>query len=129
MKRGIAILLAVLALAGCQDEAQRRAETAANAANPEFVAKLADGRVISRVKIINADRDHFVYFVDNATVSTNQTIQEGKQYYNAVQVSLPANPSADDIIKEGERLKTETTKQRQALYQQLQHEFQNADSK
>lgn len=110
MKKLLAVALLGLAVAGCgptpEDFARAKAVNSAASANPEVMGILPDGRPIRSVRIDNpySSHTHFVYYIDNATVTSNNAFSSGKTTANEALVTLP-NGSPDDIIKYAEGLK------------------------
>ncbi|MNC12905.1 hypothetical protein D3C75_606320 [compost metagenome] len=110
MKKLILVPLLALAVAGCgptpEDIAHAKAVNSAASADPQVMGVLPDGRPIRMVPINNpyASHKHFVYFIDNATVSANNAFQSGKTSVNETLVTLP-NGSPEEIIKYAEGLK------------------------
>lgn len=113
MKKVLAVALLGLAIAGCdptpQDFATANMKNSAAASRPEVMGVLPDGRQIRSVRIDNPHSSHwhFVYYIDNATVTANNTFSSGKSTANEAIVTLPANTSPDDIIKYAENLKAQ----------------------
>lgn len=119
-----AIAASTLLLTGCpatpEDIARAKAQTVSSFSNPEMVGRLSDGRSVKRVIVIIPNRhDQFVYFVDNATVSTNYEETHGKTTALQTRVSLSANPTPAEIIAAGEALKKEQDDAEEAEYQRL----------
>ncbi len=84
MKTFLSLILTLTLLAGCKDESERRATTQFNAANPEVVCTMPDGRVLRRITIDRPRDDHYVYFFstnDTTTVSVNYQVPQGKSSY------------------------------------------------
>lgn len=110
MKKLLAVALLGLAIAGCgptpEDIANAKVVNSAASADPQVMGVLPDGRPIRMVPINNpyASHRHFVYYIDNATVSANNTFQSGKTTASETLVTLP-NGSPDEIIKYAEGLK------------------------
>jgi len=127
MKSILVCLCAVLFLAGCQrtPEEQVAFETkrAANVirvdelnqknlSNPITVGKTKNGQLVTlaNVKFIcetcdgNYPADHYVYMFDG-TVSDNYTYRSGKASYQKTEVFLKYNPTPEQVIEEGERLR------------------------
>lgn len=110
MKKLLAVALLSLAVAGCgptpEDIANAKAINSASSANPEVMGMLPDGRPIRVVQISNpyASHRHFVYYIDNAVVTANNTFSSGKTTANDALVTLP-NGSPEEIIKYAEGLK------------------------
>lgn len=107
-----AIAASALLLAGCpatpEDIARAKSQTVSSFSNPELVGRLSDGRSVKRVVVTIPNRhDHYVYFVDNATVSTNYEETHGKTTALQTRVSLSTNPTPAEIIAAGELLKQE----------------------
>lgn len=107
-----AVAASALLLAGCpatpEDIAQAKQATVSSFSNPELVGRLVDGRSVKRVVVTIPNRhDHYVYFVDNATVSTNYAETHGKTTVLQTRVALSANSTADEIIAAAEQLKKE----------------------
>lgn len=111
MKKLLAVSLLGLALVGCgptpEDIAKAKVTNTAASANPEIMGVLPDGRPIRSVRIDNPHSSHwhYVYYIDNATVTANNTFQSGKTSANEAIVALPANSTPDDIINYAEGLK------------------------
>ena len=119
-----AIAASALLLAGCpatpEDVAWAKSATVSSFSNPELVGRLPDGRAVKRVIVVQAQRhDQFVYFVDNATVSTNYEEPAGKVTINQTRVSLSSNPTAAEVIAVAEDLKRQQDEAEEAEYQRL----------
>lgn len=125
MKKLILVPLLVLAVAGCgptpEDIAKAKIVNSANAASPQVMGALPDGRPIRMVPIDNpySSHKHFVYYIDNATVSANNAFQSGKVTVNETLVTLPSG-SPEDIIKYAEGLKAKERASDEAELARLQ---------
>jgi hypothetical protein len=124
------LLSSCFLLTGCpatpEEIATARSQTMSSLSNPDLVGKLADGRSIHRVVVVmpgaNA-HNHYVYFVDNATVSSNYAVQEGKVTVNNTRVSLPANMTTDEVIAAAEELKKQQRATEEAEYSRLKQKL------
>ena len=91
MKKLLALAVLSLALVGC-GPTQNEAAVANNYNfnSPTTVGRLADGRVVGRVTVAvpGSIHPHYVYFIDNATVTNNHTVQQGKTSRNDVEVEF-----------------------------------------
>ncbi len=89
MKRYLLPLLAAALLSGCDSPSEAHYKTQRNADHPEVITKLPDGREVKRIKIINPDtRDHYVYFIERADVTTNYSFTQGKTTKDEVTTSF-----------------------------------------
>jgi len=108
-----AMLSSAFLLSGCNEVTpeQREAAQATNQRNmssPDVVGVLPDGRKIRHVTVVVPNQySHHVYFVDNATVSTNYSEQHGKVSTMETRVTLSPNPTNDEIIAAAEKLKVQ----------------------
>lgn len=119
-----ALAASTLLLTGCpatpEDIARAKQATVESFSNPERVGVLSDGREIRRVIVSRANRhDQFVYFVDNATVSTNYAVQSGKTTFNQTNVALSTKPTNEEILRAAEQIKTQIDEAEEAEYQRL----------
>lgn len=86
MKNLLTLILAgaLLFTNGCgKTPAERAAVNQFNAANPERVTALPDGRILYRITVDNPKNDHYVYFFstnDTKTVTMNMVVSAGKTH-------------------------------------------------
>lgn len=129
----IAILSACSLLVACGRTPEEKAEDTrrievfnkASLESPELIGTLPDGRAVNRVAI-SKEGDyyhHYVYFVDNATVSANQSVPYGKSRENRPMISLPAAPTAEEIIEAAERIKKEQAASDEAEFERLKQKL------
>lgn len=125
------LLTAFAVLVGCgptpQEVEEAKRVTKANAASPEVIMHLQDGRPVNRIRVImpGGQYDHFVYYIDNAQVSTNYDQQAGKVRWTQPIVTLPANPTADQILAEAGRLQKAQEEHDRAEYKRLKEKYGN----
>lgn len=126
MKKLLAVALLGLAVAGCgptpEDLANAKVMNSAASADPQTMGVLPDGRAIRMIPINNpyANHRHYVYYIDNATVSANAAFQNGKATSNEALVTLPSNASPDDIIEYAQKLKADERANDEAELARLQ---------
>ena len=126
MKKLFIAALFGLAVAGCgptpEDIANAKASNTASSADPQVMGTLPDGRPIRMVRINNpyASHWHYVYYIDNATVSNNAAFQSGKTTANEALVTLPSNTTPDDMIKYAQKLKADERASDEAELARLQ---------
>lgn len=128
-----ALMSSFVLLTGCpspeevaQQQERAKAITESNLANPETIGTLADGRAVSRfvVKPLNSyEHDHYVYFIDNASVSTNYEVRSGKTTHNETRVSLSSSPTTDEIIALAEQLKQQQKSADEAEFARLKQKL------
>ena len=136
-KRNTALVVSILStcalLTACGKTPEEKAEDTrrveafnkASLDSPELIGTLPDGRAVNRVEI-NKEGDyyhHYVYFVDNATVSANQSVPYGKSRANKPMISLPAAPTAEEIIEAAERIKKEQAASDEAEFERLKQKL------
>lgn len=105
-----AVMTSALMLTGCQPTAEEvavaKVKSERNLSSPDIVGTLPDGRRIRHVEVVIPNQwSHHIYFVDNATVSTNYGETHGKSATMQTRVTLSANSSPEEIIAAGEELK------------------------
>lgn len=104
------LMSSLVLLVGChatpEEQRNARVRTEQNASNPLIIATLPDGRAVKRIEVaIPNNYSHFVYFVDNATTSVNYGQSRGKSSSMETRVSLPSDPTANQIIEAAEQIK------------------------
>lgn len=119
-----AIAASTLLLTGCpatpEDIARAKTQTLSGFTNPDVVGYLSDGRAVRHVLVVRPNQhDHHVYFVDNATVSNNYEVPNGKVTVNQTRISLSSNSTPAEIIAAAEQLKKEQDAAEEAEYQRL----------
>lgn len=125
---GAALIAVAASLAGCDPTPEQirtaAINTAENAANPQTIASLPDGRKVKRIEVdVAGGYDHYVYFVDGAEVTTNYDQQHGKTTFNQVTVSLPKNPTAEQVIAVAERVRAELEAAERAELKRLEEKY------
>jgi uncharacterized protein YcfL len=85
----IPLLLLAGLIVGCDSPEKAKAFNQSSVNNPEFVAKMPDGRSLYCVQIDRAElaHYHYVYYFGNddvKTISINSEIKSGKTSYNEV---------------------------------------------
>lgn len=105
-----AVVGSALMLNGCQPTAEEvavaKVKSERNLSSPDVVGTLPDGRRIRHVEVVIPNQwSHHIYFVDNATVSTNYGETHGKTATMQTRVTLSSNPTNEEIIAAGEELK------------------------
>ena len=130
MKSVKILLIASLALLAACDPTPAEWEAAndateRNARSPELVMTLPDGRPVHRIRIvIPQQHDHFIYVVDGgSSTSLNQTVPNGKTTYQQVNVTIPANASATEVIELAEKLKAEQLAADEAEFERLKKQL------
>lgn len=128
-----ALLSTCVLMAGCERTTEEKAEDTrrveafnkASLEKPELIGTLPDGRAVNRAAIQKeGEYDlHYVYFVDNATVSLNHSIPNGKSTINRTLVSLPTDPTAEEIIAAAERIKKEQVDLDEAEFERLKQKL------
>lgn len=117
----VGVLSVLVACSPSREEVERAEnQTKANAQAPKFVVNLPDGRPIHRIRVVvPGNHDHYVYYIDNADVTTNRAVQNGKTTANNVTASLSVNPTVQEVIDLAERLKVEQREADLKEYQRL----------
>lgn len=119
-----AVMASALMLTGCpatpEEIAVAKVKSERNLSSPDIVGTLPDGRRIRHVEVVIPNQwSHHIYFVDNATVSTNYGETHGKSSTMQTRVTLSANSTPAEIIAAGEALKKEIDDAEEAEYQRL----------
>lgn len=108
-----------------QDVVSNNAISERNLSNPETIGKTPDGQIVKRAivkyqcDVCGSSTSHFVYFVGNVK-SDNYPVQSGKTSYNQVDVTLPANPTAEDILKKAKDIQEQQNQQSKAKEDEYQ---------
>lgn len=107
-----ALLSSFVLLTGCpttpEEVREARVQNEQNASSPQLIVRLPDGRAVNRIEIkIPGRYSHYVYFVDGATTTVNYGESHGKTSSMETRVSLPANPSASQVIEAAEQIKSQ----------------------
>ena len=123
-------LCAFVSLAGCspptaEEKAEASRETAKSASSPEAVATLPDGRVVNKIKITRAESTtpHYVYFIENATTTTNYNVPSGKSSYNQANIGLSSEVTPEQLIKMAEEVKAQMQKRDEEEYARLKEKL------
>lgn len=85
MKTFYTLILACVLLTGCKSDAERKAVNQFNAAHPDIICTMPDGRMLYRITLDQPNYDHYVYFFstnDTTTVSVNYGVRAGKTSRN-----------------------------------------------
>lgn len=81
MKKILTLAVLSLALVGCgPNKYEAAAINSESLSAPIKVGNLPDGREVRRVKLAieNSEHSHYIYYIDRADVTTNQSVQNGK---------------------------------------------------
>lgn len=120
--KALIVLASALLLNACgptpQDIVSNNAVSERNLSNPETIGKTPDGQIVKRAivkyqcDVCGSSTSHFVYFVGSVK-SDNYPVQSGKSSYNHVDVTLPENPTAEDILKKAKEIQDQQGQQKQ----------------